>query len=235
MTWSSGNSRSSPVRRSKHGANMVGQRSRPLCRYRLGCRRGCVAFWGPSATTARRLTCAASMTRPSPGSRGSPFGRTEAERAEPVIAGRRLMPRGRSGAGKPLNERLARAEERLSRLEITRETVAEILGGAGTDEATVREAEPAAADPAAPGSPVGVVTVPPWRAGLALSASYRTCWRSWPRLGGRCGPEHRRCGRAEYRQVQDRGAAVEAETAGGTRLASRGRARAVHAAPPRCA
>jgi hypothetical protein len=33
-----------------------------------------------------------------------------------------------------LNERLARAEERLSRLEITRETVAEILGGAGTDQ-----------------------------------------------------------------------------------------------------
>jgi hypothetical protein len=80
-----------------------------------------------------------------------------------------------------LNERLARAEERLSRLEITRETVAEILGGAGTDEAAVREAEsaaadPAAADPAAAGSPIGVVTVPPWRPGLALSAlpaSYR--------------------------------------------------------------
>ena len=31
-----------------------------------------------------------------------------------------------------LTERLARAEERLARLEITRETVAEILGGAGT-------------------------------------------------------------------------------------------------------
>ena len=75
-----------------------------------------------------------------------------------------------------LKERLARAEERLSRLEITRETVAEILGGAGTDEAAVREAGPAAADPAAAGSPIGVVTVPPWRPGLALStlpASYR--------------------------------------------------------------
>ena len=84
-----------------------------------------------------------------------------------------------------LNERLARAEERLARLEITRETVAEILGGAGTDEATAgREVEPAsgAADPApagsrpAGGSPVGVVTVPPWRPGLAQSVlppSYR--------------------------------------------------------------
>jgi len=70
-----------------------------------------------------------------------------------------------------LNERLARAEERLSRLEITRETVAEILGGAGTDEVAGGEAEPAAT-----GSPIGVVTVPPWRPGLALPAlpaSYR--------------------------------------------------------------
>jgi hypothetical protein len=61
-----------------------------------------------------------------------------------------------------LNERLGRAEERLSRLEVTRETAAEILGGAGTDEA-------AAADPAPAGSPIGVMTVPPWRPGLALS------------------------------------------------------------------
>jgi hypothetical protein len=67
-----------------------------------------------------------------------------------------------------LTERLARAEERLARLEITRETVAEILGGAGTAEATAeREAEPTAADLApagsrlAGGSPIGVVTVPP--------------------------------------------------------------------------
>jgi hypothetical protein len=82
-----------------------------------------------------------------------------------------------------LTERLARAEERLARLEVTRETVAEILGGAGTDEvAAGREAEPEAADPAPAGSrlpsgsPVGVVTVPPWRPGLAQSVlppSYR--------------------------------------------------------------
>jgi hypothetical protein len=73
-----------------------------------------------------------------------------------------------------LSERLARAGERLSRLEITRETVAEILGGAGTDEATAGR-EAGAADPATAGSrladgpPVGVVTVPPWRPGLAQS------------------------------------------------------------------
>ena len=75
-----------------------------------------------------------------------------------------------------LGERLAQAEERLSRLVITRETVAEILGGAGTGEAAGREAEPPAADPAPAGSPIGVVTVPPWRPGLAQSVlppSYR--------------------------------------------------------------
>ena len=83
-----------------------------------------------------------------------------------------------------LTERLARAEDRLSRLEITRETVAEILGGAGTGEpAAGQEAGPAAAAEAAfagslvaGGPPIGVVTVPPWRPGLAQSVlppSYR--------------------------------------------------------------
>jgi hypothetical protein len=81
-----------------------------------------------------------------------------------------------------LSERLAGAEERLSRLEITGETVAEILGGVGTGEATAgREAEPAAADPApassrlAGGSPIGVVMVPPWRPGLAQSVLPPSC------------------------------------------------------------
>ncbi len=76
-----------------------------------------------------------------------------------------------------LNERLARAEETLSRLEITRETVTEILGGAGADQPAAGQAMDAvaAADPApagsrlASGSPIGVMTVPPWRPGLAQS------------------------------------------------------------------
>jgi hypothetical protein len=83
-----------------------------------------------------------------------------------------------------LNERLARAGERLSRLEITRDTVAEILGGVGTGQSAAgQEVEPAAAAEAASagflvtgGPPVGVVTVPPWRPGLAQSVlppSYR--------------------------------------------------------------
>jgi hypothetical protein len=81
-----------------------------------------------------------------------------------------------------LSERLARAGERLARLEITRETVTEILGGAGTHEATAgQEAGPAteaasAGSLGAGGSPIGVVTVPQWQPGLArsvLPSSYR--------------------------------------------------------------
>ena len=81
-----------------------------------------------------------------------------------------------------LTERLARAGERLARLEITRETVAEILGGAGAGQpAAGQEAGPAAEAASAGslvtgGSPIGVVTVPPWRPGLAQSVlppSYR--------------------------------------------------------------
>jgi hypothetical protein len=72
-----------------------------------------------------------------------------------------------------LTERLARAEERLARLEITRETVAEILGGAGTGQPVAgQEAGPAAEAASAGslvtgGSTIGVVRVPPWRPGLA--------------------------------------------------------------------
>jgi cell division septum initiation protein DivIVA len=70
--------------------------------------------------------------------------------------------RGRIAA---LAEQLARAEERLSRLVITRETVQEVLEGAATEMA------PVSAAAGQPGrSPViGVVTVPPWRAGLEVS------------------------------------------------------------------
>jgi hypothetical protein len=77
-----------------------------------------------------------------------------------------------------LSDRLARAEEALSRLEITRETVTGILGGAGAGQPAAGQAMDAvaAADPAPGGSPVGVLTVPPWRPGLAQSVlppSYR--------------------------------------------------------------
>jgi len=69
-----------------------------------------------------------------------------------------------------LSERLAGAGERLSRLVIARETVDEVLSEAGA------QASPAAApEGMAPSrfghlSPVGVLAVPPWRAGLESSA-----------------------------------------------------------------
>jgi hypothetical protein len=68
-----------------------------------------------------------------------------------------------------LAERLARAEERLSRLVITQATVEEVLGAAA--EAPPAAGQPEGAVPAGSGrSPViGVVSVPPWRAGLEVS------------------------------------------------------------------
>jgi cell division septum initiation protein DivIVA len=71
-----------------------------------------------------------------------------------------------------LAERLAQAEERLSRLVITRQMVDEVLSEAAADAADAADAAAAAPEVAAPlrRSPViGVVTVPPWRAGLEAS------------------------------------------------------------------
>ena len=72
-----------------------------------------------------------------------------------------------------LAEQLVRAEERLSRLVITRETVEEVLDSAATEIAPV---SPAAEQPEGTALPVpgrspviGVVAVPPWRAGLEVS------------------------------------------------------------------
>ena len=69
--------------------------------------------------------------------------------------------------------RAARAEERLSRLVITRETVEEVLEGAATEIAPVSPASEQLEGTAlrGPGRPpvIGVVAVPPWRAGLQVS------------------------------------------------------------------
>jgi hypothetical protein len=73
-----------------------------------------------------------------------------------------------------LTERLAQAEERLARLEITRETVAEILdeahveAGSATVPVRVEEAGSVSVE-SAPASPIGVLTVPPWRPGIAVA------------------------------------------------------------------
>ena len=72
-----------------------------------------------------------------------------------------------------LTERLARAEERLSRLVITRETVDEVLSEADTQAAPPEET---AGSRFGHLPPTGVLSVPPWQAGLeapVLPESYR--------------------------------------------------------------
>jgi chromosome segregation ATPase len=66
-----------------------------------------------------------------------------------------------------LTERLARAEERLSRLVIARETVDEVLSEAGADAPPAVERELTTRPRRSP--VIGVVMVPPWRAGLEVS------------------------------------------------------------------
>ena len=67
---------------------------------------------------------------------------------------------------------LARAEERVSRLVIAREEVTRVLGepvgGVELPGGQAREPAAAAGRPGR-GSPIGVVAVPPWRAGLEVS------------------------------------------------------------------
>jgi hypothetical protein len=63
-----------------------------------------------------------------------------------------------------LAERLAGVEERLSGLVITREMVDEVLGEAGAGVLPAAEPEVAGHSPA-----IGVLAVPPWRAGLEVS------------------------------------------------------------------
>lgn len=65
-----------------------------------------------------------------------------------------------------LTEQLSQAEERLSRLVITRQTVDEVLSEAGTG---APRAEPQVAAPLRRSPVIGVVMVPPWRAGLEVS------------------------------------------------------------------
>ncbi len=66
-----------------------------------------------------------------------------------------------------LTGRLARAEERLSRLVIAREAVDEVLSEAGADAPPAVERELTTRPRRSP--VIGVVMVPPWRAGLEVS------------------------------------------------------------------
>ena len=74
-----------------------------------------------------------------------------------------------------LTERLAGVEERLSRLVITRETVDEVLGEAGVEASSAVMPDGAVASRSGHLSPVGVLAVPPWRAGLEASALPGAC------------------------------------------------------------
>jgi hypothetical protein len=69
-----------------------------------------------------------------------------------------------------LTERLAGVEERLSRLVIARETVDEVLSGSGTEASSAAVPEGTAPSRFGHLSPIGVLAVPPWRAGLEVSA-----------------------------------------------------------------
>jgi hypothetical protein len=69
-----------------------------------------------------------------------------------------------------LGERLAGVEERLSRLVITREMVDEVLSEASAQASPVAVPEETVPSRSGHLSAVGVLAVPPWRAGLEASA-----------------------------------------------------------------
>ena len=74
-----------------------------------------------------------------------------------------------------LTERLAQADERLSRLVIARETVEEVLSETGAEASSAVMPDGAVASRSGHLSPVGVLAVPPWRAGLEASALPGAC------------------------------------------------------------
>jgi hypothetical protein len=135
-----------------------------------------------------------------------------------------------------LREHLTAEEQALSRLVIARETVEEIVGeaagldeqvAAGIDDALVAaragsgdgQAEAAVAG----GSPIGVLGVPPWRPGLdssVLPQAYRDVLEILVDAARplRAGHLAAALGLGE-RSGAIEGAAVQAETAGGPRLA----------------
>jgi hypothetical protein len=74
-----------------------------------------------------------------------------------------------------LSQRLAAEDELVSRLLITRETVEQVLGEAGQPAESPRE-ESDSGPARSQGSPIGVLTVPPWRPGMdgsVLPQAYR--------------------------------------------------------------
>jgi hypothetical protein len=130
-----------------------------------------------------------------------------------------------------LASRLEAERETLSRLVITRETVAEVMAETSLQEAeeeTEETVQPAAVAAAASSSPfagaearvIGVLTVPRWQPGLGVEGAaedvpgHRGGGRG--RAGAGAGEADRAEGRAAGGDREDRGNQVEAEAAGGT-------------------
>jgi hypothetical protein len=84
-------------------------------------------------------------------------------------AAARAEAEGLRGQIAQLTERLAGVEERLSRLVITRETVDEVLSGSGAEASSAVMPGGAVAPRSGHPSPIGMLAVPPWRAGLEAS------------------------------------------------------------------
>ena len=153
-------------------------------------------------------------------------------------AAARAEAEGLRGQIAQLTERLAGVEERLSRLVIARETVDEVLNGSGTEASSAVMPDGAAPSRSGHLSAVGVLAVPPWRAGLEASAlpeAYRDLLEVLEDAGPpAAGGADRRGGGAEHGQGEGGRPAVEAEAAGRAGLAGRrGRAGAVRAAGAR--
>ncbi|MFI1488718.1 hypothetical protein [Streptomyces sp. NPDC020747] len=87
-----------------------------------------------------------------------------------------------------LNEHIARAEDRLAKLEFARETVAKNLGGTSPESAESDQVrwETPASDPESASSrfgrnsPIGVRTVPPWSVSLDVSVLPRAYQNLFP-------------------------------------------------------
>ena len=105
-------------------------------------------------------------------------------------AAARAEAEGLRGRIAQLAERLAGVEERLSRLVIARETVDEVLSEAGAEASSAVVPDGAVASRSGHLSAIGVLAVPPWRAGLRLRCCRRptgTCWRCRRMPAARCG------------------------------------------------
>ena len=130
---------------------------------------------------------------------------------------------------------LARAEEQVSRLVITREEVTRVLEEPPAADAARQDGGPGGKP--GPASPIGAVTVPPWREGAEASVLPRA-YQDLVEVAADAGRPLRAGGvrgrdGTGHGQGEGGGPAVEAEAAGRAGLAGRGARRPVHPAGSR--